>query len=72
MWKHAKRCWGDEVVTSADQAKNANEVWATTVKGALDPQSITAAFKQKGKGQVKYSHKQHKKPYTDTVSVYGF
>jgi hypothetical protein len=36
MWK-TKRCWGDEVVTSADQVKNANEVWVITVKGALDP-----------------------------------
>ena len=45
MQKHAKKCWGDEVVTSADQVKNANEVRATMVKGALDPQSITAAFK---------------------------
>ena len=61
MQKHAKRCWGDEVVTSTDQAKNANEVWATMVKGALDPQSIMAAFEQKGKGQVRYSHRQHMK-----------
>jgi hypothetical protein len=52
MRKHAKKCWGDEVVMSADQAKNANEVQATMVKGALDPQSIMAAFERNGKGQV--------------------
>jgi hypothetical protein len=61
MQKHAKRCWGDEVVTSTDQAKNENEVRATMVKGALDPQSIMVAFKQKGKGQVRYLHRQHTK-----------
>lgn len=61
MWKHAKRCWGDEVVASADKAKNANEVRATTIKGFLDPKSITAAFEQKGKGKVTYSHRQHMK-----------
>ena len=61
MRKHAKKCWGEEVVTSADNAKNANEVRATTVMGALNPQSITAAFEQKGKGKVNYSHRQHTK-----------
>jgi hypothetical protein len=61
MRKHAKKCWGDDVVNSADKAKNANEVRAKTIKGALDPQSITAAFERKGKGKVKYSHRQHTK-----------
>ena len=55
MWKHVKRCWGDEVVASADKAKNANEVHAMTIKGFLDPKSITAAFERKGKGKVMYS-----------------
>jgi len=44
MRKHARNCWGDETVASADSANNANEVRATTVKGVLDSQSITAAF----------------------------
>jgi hypothetical protein len=35
--KHAKKYWGDEVVTSADKAKTAEEVRDTTVKGSLDP-----------------------------------
>lgn len=33
----------------------------TTVKGYLNPQSITAAFERKGKGKVKYSYRQHTK-----------
>ena len=61
MWKHTKKCWGDNVVASADKAKNANEVRATTVKGALDLQLITVVFKRKGKRKVKYSHRQHTK-----------
>ena len=31
------------------------------VKSTLDPQSIMVAFKRKGKGKVKYSHRQHMK-----------
>ena len=42
------------MVTSADSAKNANEVRATTVMGALN--TIMAAFEWKGK---EYSHRQH-------------
>jgi hypothetical protein len=61
MHKHAKRCWGDDIVASADQAKNVNQVHATTVKRILDPQSITAAFERQGKGKVTYSHRQHTK-----------
>jgi hypothetical protein len=61
MHKHAKRCWSAEVVALADRAKSANEVCATTVKGILDPQSITAAFEQMGKSKVIFLHRQHTK-----------
>jgi hypothetical protein len=61
MQKHAKKCWGDDVVASADKANDANEVRRTTVKGSLDPQSITAAFERKGRDKVTYSHRQHTK-----------
>jgi hypothetical protein len=61
MRKHAKKCWGDEVVSSADKAKTVQEVRDTTVNGALNPQSITAAFERKGKGKVSFSHRQHTK-----------
>jgi hypothetical protein len=59
--KHAKKCWGNEIVATADKAKTATEVRDTTVKGYLDPQSITAAFERKGKGKVTYSYRQHTK-----------
>jgi hypothetical protein len=57
-----KKCWGDEVIACTDKSK-ASEVRATTIKGALNPQSIAAAFKRKGKekGKVTYTHRQHTK-----------
>jgi hypothetical protein len=67
MRKHVKRCWGDDVVLAADKAANTNDVHSTTIKGPLNPQSITAAFESKGKGKVMYSHKQH----TKTEARYG-
>jgi hypothetical protein len=61
MHQHAKRCWGAEVIASADNAKNANDVCNTTIKGILDPQLIMAAFKQQGKDKVTFLHRQHTK-----------
>jgi hypothetical protein len=61
MQKHARKCWGDEVVASANVANNANEVRATTIKGFLNLQSIMAAFERKGKDKVMFSHRQHTK-----------
>jgi hypothetical protein len=58
---YVKKCWSADVVAAADKANNANEVWLTTVKGLLDPQSITAVFKWKGKEKVKFLHRQHTK-----------
>jgi len=61
MRKHAKRCWGAETITSADNAKNANDVRDTTIKGILNSQMITAAFERQGKDKVTFSHRQHTK-----------
>ena len=61
MRKHAKKCWGEDVVAAADNAKTADEVRDITVSGALNVQSITTAFARKGKGKVTYSHRQHTK-----------
>jgi hypothetical protein len=57
--KHAKKCWGDHVVASADNAECANEVRDTGVGGQLSPGLITAAFERSGKGKITYSHVQH-------------
>jgi hypothetical protein len=65
--KHARKCWGDDVVTAADNARNADEVRATKEKANLNPNSITAAFEWNGMGKVTYSHRQH----TKTESRWG-
>lgn len=57
--RHAKSCWGIDVVSAADDAKNADEVRMSIRPGLLRDGSITTAFKRKGKGKVTYSHRQH-------------
>jgi hypothetical protein len=47
MRKHAKKCWGNDIIRSADNANNADEVHRTSIKGALNPQLIMAAFERK-------------------------
>ena len=59
LHKHAKSCWGNEVVSAADDAKNAEEVRTKIVPNYLQDGSITAAFEKKGKGNITYSHHQH-------------
>lgn len=61
MRKHARKCWGDDVVKAADNAKTADEVREITIRGALNAQSLKAAFERTGKGKVTYSHRQHTK-----------
>ncbi|KAI0292096.1 hypothetical protein B0F90DRAFT_1590774, partial [Multifurca ochricompacta] len=61
MRKHARRCWGAEIIASADNAKNANDICSTTIQGILDPQTITATFKQLGKDKATFLHRQHTK-----------
>ena len=64
MRKHVKKCWGEDILRTADEAKNAAEVRTHVVGGILQNGSITAAFEQKGKGQVTYSHRQHTRAET--------
>lgn len=56
MHTHTKKCWSPDIIASVDKANNADDIQGTTVKGALDPQSITATFERKGKGNVTFSH----------------
>ena len=57
--RHAKSCWGTNVVSAADDAKNADEVHTKFCVGLLRDRSITTAFERKGKGNVTYSHCPH-------------
>lgn len=61
--RHAKLCWGSEVVSAADDARNADEVRTKMCPGLKDG-SITAAFERKGKGKVTYSHHPHTRQET--------
>lgn len=58
--KHARLCWGNEIVEKADAAKDL--AYARKEIGQLKQVdgSITAAFERvSGKGRIKYSHRQH-------------
>jgi hypothetical protein len=61
MRKHVAKCWGVEVLKTADEAKDVGEVRGKIIKGYQKDGSITAAFERKGKGKVPYSHRQHTK-----------
>jgi hypothetical protein len=63
--KHAKICWGDDVVKAADETKDLTRARGIVGKSGLGNASITAMFERaKGKGTVTYSHKQHTKTET--------
>lgn len=66
--KHARHCWGDEILRGAD---NCGDLESTReglnrAKKEIDG-SITAAFERTGKGKVTYSHRQHDKTQTRFV-----
>ncbi|KAF5382000.1 hypothetical protein D9615_004201 [Tricholomella constricta] len=60
--RHAKKCWGEDVIEEADKAANADKV-RQAVAGKQDLRSgdIAAAFGRQGKGKVTFSHRQHTK-----------
>lgn len=64
MRKHARNCWGEEVIKSADEAKNCVTARDSIVKTILMNGSITASFERKGKGKITFSHRQHTKTET--------
>ena len=69
MHKHAKTCWGTEIVSKALETKNeltVNEVCKSLSKVNLQDGTITTLFERKGKGNVSFSIKQ---TYTETWSV---
>lgn len=64
MYKHVKLCWGDEVLKTANGAKDISEVHGKIVPSILRTGSITAAFERKGNGKVTYSTRQHTRSET--------
>ena len=67
MHKHAKNCWGAEIVSRALETKKEltiKEVRASLAKANLHDGTITALFERKGKENITFSMKQH--TYTET------
>jgi hypothetical protein len=63
--KHARQCWGEEILLGADTCgdiETAREALGKAKK-QIDG-SITTAFERKGKGKVTFSHHQHDKTQT--------
>ena len=70
MHKHAKNCWGDEIVSKALGTKGeltVDEVRKSLGNAKLHDGSITASFERKGKERVTFSTRQH--TYTETRLV---
>jgi hypothetical protein len=61
--RHAKICWGAEVVAAADTTGNLGVAHRALLKQKTEGAnvSITAAFEWVGMGKVTYSHCQHTK-----------
>ncbi|KAF8059562.1 hypothetical protein FPV67DRAFT_1392093, partial [Lyophyllum atratum] len=57
--KHARKCWGDEVLAGADEASNASEIREGIVSRKIRSGNISLAFERKGKGVVTYSTRPH-------------
>ena len=64
MRKHAKHCWGADIIEKADEAVK-NELTVDNIRQTLaeakkaQDGSIIAFFDRKGKGRVKYMMRQH-------------
>lgn len=67
MRKHVKKCWGDDAVSAADEAKDANEACTKVVASILKTGKITRLFERKDKGQVTYSNIPHTRMETRCV-----
>ena len=58
--RHARGCWGDEVVKAADNTKDVFAAREAMAKVMKRDGSITSAFERIGKqNQITYSHRQH-------------
>ncbi len=58
--KHARQCWGDDIILGADTCGDiASTREALSKATKLKDGSITTAFERKGKGKVTFSHRQH-------------
>lgn len=61
LCKHVKACcgWGSAVLSTTDQAKDANEVHTKIIKTFACEGCITAVFERKGNGKATYFNWPH-------------
>ena len=57
--RHAKLCWGSDIVAQADATKDVGIARAGLKDAELKDGSITAVFERTGKGKITYSHRPH-------------
>ena len=72
MHKHAKICWGMEIVSKALQMRNEltiKEVRKSLSEARLQDGTITALFERTGKETVSFSMKQHTYMETRLVNI---
>ena len=73
MRKHARHCWGDDIIKRADESKDEfdldgfREILAEAKMAPAQDGSIVACFDRKGKAKVKYMMRQH--TYEEARSV---
>lgn len=68
--KHARQCWGEEILLGADSCGDiASTREALSKAKKLKDGSITTSFERKGKGKVTFSHRQHDKTETRFVDI---
>lgn len=66
--RHARNCWGDEIVKNADACGSVNLARGALKNVTLKDGSLTAVFERTGKGKISYSHRQHTRIETRYVS----
>ena len=59
LCQHAAKCWGAEMVKSADATKDLEAAHVVLLKSKLHDGTITAEFECIGKGKVIFLHHQH-------------
>jgi hypothetical protein len=65
LTRHARICWGGEIVKAASTAKDVNAARDVLMaRPNLKDGSITAAFERVGREKVTYSHRQHTRTET--------
>ena len=67
--KHVESCWGKDALEAGMATGTAKDARESVVKEIKGSGSITAAFERKGKGKVTFSHRQHTKTETKSVTL---